>query len=217
MPETCVNANDDATATAAVARYTPYHVQGILQFMGCKTLHAVRLTGTARRLGRSRLAPSPLTRSLGPILARGSARPRLDAVFAEYSPIEGTARVLSLQEFEATLCEVTSTLQYAAPSFLSDFEIARQVKDQERPLCILLGGTSGCGKSTLGSLLASRLGVTTVLSTDHIRHLLRSVVPRATNPVLWASSYHAGDALPDAAAEGLTPTERVRTTGSCGT
>ena len=136
-------------------------------------------------------------------------------MFAELDGDGERATTVPLAAFEAALCEATTALHYAAPSFLSDFEVARQVKDQERPLCILLGGTSGCGKSTLGSLLASRLGITTVLSTDHVRHLLRSVVAPAANPVLWASSYHAGDALSEAAAAGLSPAQRVREPPPC--
>ena len=54
---------------------------------------------------------------------------------------------------------------------------------------MLLAGTSGTGKSTLAGLLAARLGISTVLSTDSVRHMLRSFTPQASNPVLWASTY----------------------------
>lgn len=60
---------------------------------------------------------------------------------------------------------------------------------------MLLCGTSGCGKSTLSSLLGSRLGITTVISTDSIRHMMRSFVDEKQNPLLWASTYHAGEYL----------------------
>ncbi|RUP10886.1 P-loop containing nucleoside triphosphate hydrolase protein, partial [Jimgerdemannia flammicorona] len=76
-----------------------------------------------------------------------------------------------------------------------DLEVAWRIKDRQQSVCILLGGTSGCGKSTLASLLAHRIGVTTVLSTDNVRHLLRNFHPRETAPVLWASSYHAGESV----------------------
>lgn len=76
---------------------------------------------------------------------------------------------------------------------MSDFDIARRVMDREQSVCILLGGTSGCGKSTLASLLANKIGLSTVLSTDNVRHLLRNFTTEAANPILWASSYHAGE------------------------
>jgi 2-phosphoglycerate kinase len=59
------------------------------------------------------------------------------------------------------------------------------------PLVILLGGTSGTGKSTVSSLLASRLGISTVLSTDTIRHILRNFLSKSTHGVLFASTYEA--------------------------
>lgn len=46
------------------------------------------------------------------------------------------------------------------------------------------------------------MGVTTVISTDSIRHMMRSFVDEKQNPLLWASTYHAGECLdPVAVAE----------------
>lgn len=51
-------------------------------------------------------------------------------------------------------------------------------------------------------LQASRLGITTVISTDSVRHMMRSFVDEKQNPLLWASTYHAGEYLdPVAVAE----------------
>ena len=41
----------------------------------------------------------------------------------------------------------------------------------------------------------SRLGITTVVSTDSIRHMMRSFADEKQNPLLYASTYHAGDYL----------------------
>lgn len=100
---------------------------------------------------------------------------------------------------------------YSRKSTILDFTIACAVKAGRHPLVILLGGTSGCGKSTLASLLASRLGVTTVLSTDNVRHIMRNYVDAKANPVLFASTYNAGEALTDA--DHLSPQDRVRAPG----
>jgi ATP-dependent protease Clp ATPase subunit len=70
-----------------------------------------------------------------------------------------------------------------------DFELALEIIEQKKSLIILLGGTSGCGKSTVASLLASRFGIPTVLSTDSIRHVMRNFMSTDEFPVLFASTY----------------------------
>ena len=69
------------------------------------------------------------------------------------------------------------------------YHSARSIQEQRSSVTVLLAGTSGTGKSTLAGLLAARLGITTVLSTDNIRHMLRSFADEDKNPLLWASTY----------------------------
>ena len=57
---------------------------------------------------------------------------------------------------------------------------------------VLLAGTSGTGKSTLASLLGTRLGIPTVLSSDSIRHTMRNYLVESENPILFCSTYEAG-------------------------
>ena len=56
-------------------------------------------------------------------------------------------------------------------------------------LIILLGGASGTGKSTLASLIGARLGISTVLSSDSIRHIMRNFLLKEENGILFASTY----------------------------
>ncbi|GJT59572.1 hypothetical protein Tco_1003105 [Tanacetum coccineum] len=55
----------------------------------------------------------------------------------------------------------------------------------------LLGGLDN------GSRLvqASRLGITTVISTDSIRHMMRSFIDEKQNLLLWSSTYHVSEHL----------------------
>ncbi|KAG9389801.1 AAA domain [Carpediemonas membranifera] len=71
-----------------------------------------------------------------------------------------------------------------------DFWRAWQVQFHHKNLIILIGGTSGCGKSTLASLLASRLGIERVVSTDNIRSMMRSHIPASECPILHVSTYN---------------------------
>ena len=65
------------------------------------------------------------------------------------------------------------------------------VQERRRSICILLAGTSGTGKSTLAGLLASRLGITTLVSTDSVR-----LVPIMLTPHTAQALSSACDWLP---------------------
>jgi hypothetical protein len=69
--------------------------------------------------------------------------------------------------------------------------LSRSIQERRASVAVLLCGTSGTGKSTLAGLLASRLGITTVVSTDSVRAMMRSFDPEK-DPLLWASTYEAG-------------------------
>ena len=75
-----------------------------------------------------------------------------------------------------------------------DLIIALLILDKSLTYTILIGGTSGCGKSTLATLLSTRLGIFKVVSTDTIREQQRKL---SDNPLLWASSYFAGELIHD--------------------
>ena len=50
-------------------------------------------------------------------------------------------------------------------------------------------------RQSVCSYQGSRLGITTVVSTDSIRHMMRSFADEKQNPLLYASTYHAGEYL----------------------
>jgi len=84
------------------------------------------------------------------------------------------------------------SLGYSRPQQLLDFSTACRIRERKSSVIILLCGTSGCGKSTLASLLASRLGINSILSTDSVRHMLRSFDTNKENKFIWSSTYEAG-------------------------
>ncbi|MDQ3964057.1 MAG: hypothetical protein M3277_09150 [Actinomycetota bacterium] len=71
----------------------------------------------------------------------------------------------------------------------------QSVGELDIPLIILLGGATGVGKSTIATNLATRLGITRVVSTDAVRQVLRAAFTEEMFPTLYASSFEAGDAV----------------------
>jgi 2-phosphoglycerate kinase len=76
---------------------------------------------------------------------------------------------------------------------MKDFLVASLLMQQKMNVIVLLAGTSGTGKSTLASLLGTRLGISTVLSTDSIRHIMRNFLSEKDHPILFCSTYEAGN------------------------
>ncbi|XP_052177138.1 P-loop NTPase domain-containing protein LPA1 homolog 1-like isoform X2 [Diospyros lotus] len=112
-----------------------------------------------------------------------------------------TTVVIRRKMFLDVVCDALAEYKYVGPDQRADLVLACRIRERKESVTVLLCGTSGCGKSTLSALLGSRLGITTVISTDSIRHMMRSFVDEKQNPLLWASTYHAGEYLdPEAVA-----------------
>lgn len=75
------------------------------------------------------------------------------------------------------------------------WRLARNISEGRRCFIIMLAGTSGTGKSTLASLLGDRLRVSTVISTDSIRHMLRHSTDKNIHPALFMSTYQAAETV----------------------
>jgi 2-phosphoglycerate kinase len=68
-----------------------------------------------------------------------------------------------------------------------------------KPLIFLIGGAAGCGKSTIATYLANRLDIVRTQSTDMLREVMRTMVPRNLQPMLHVSSFQAWAELPRSA------------------
>ncbi|XP_075089853.1 P-loop NTPase domain-containing protein LPA1 homolog 2-like [Nicotiana tabacum] len=194
-------------------RYTRPVLQSTLQLMGCKPRHAFKISGTVFKLIRSEwmgdnlvpvdreLSRQDDSKGLHPNEANNNIDACLDKVDdrSKSKPFElykkRTTVVVRRETFLDVVCNALTEYKYMGPNQRADLALACRIRERKDSVTVLLCGTSGCGKSTLSALLGSRLGITTVVSTDSIRHMMRSFVDEKQNPLLWASTYHAGEYL----------------------
>ncbi len=73
--------------------------------------------------------------------------------------------------------------------------IWQSVGKLEKPIIILIGGATGVGKSTIATILANRLNINRVASTDAIREVMRASVSEKLIRPLRGSSYNAYENL----------------------
>ncbi|XP_042511380.1 P-loop NTPase domain-containing protein LPA1 homolog 2-like [Macadamia integrifolia] len=211
-------------------RYTRSVLQSTLQLMGCKARHAFKISRRVFEVMRNECSTDALPHvrvgnsgldsleehyekkincSTCGCLGKGEDCDHLVSDKEERSkskPFElykrRTTAVVKREAFLDVVCVVLAEYKYVGPNQRADLALACRIRERKESVTVLLCGTSGCGKSTLSALLGSRLGITTVISTDSIRHMMRSFVDEKQNPLLWASTYHAGEFLdPVAVAE----------------
>lgn len=117
-------------------------------------------------------------------------------------------KLLVLKKYFESLLKIELNKRSYCELNLEKLELAFLVTESKINMVILLGGTSGTGKSSVASLLATKIGVPTVLSTDSIRHIMRNFFERESYPILFASTYEAGKKLP-AENDSLTEKQKV--------
>uniref|UniRef100_A0ACD5ZA40 Uncharacterized protein n=1 Tax=Avena sativa TaxID=4498 RepID=A0ACD5ZA40_AVESA len=180
-------------------RYTRPVLQSTLQLMGCKARHAFKISKRVFSMMRSEFLDASKSEN-APNLATGEDPEMLNPEILDASvPFElyktQTTIIVSREKFLNVACDALSSYKYVGPNQKADLLLACRLKEKKESVTVLLCGTSGCGKSTLSSLLGSRLGIMTVVSTDSIRHMMRSFADEKQNPLLYASTYHAGEYL----------------------
>ncbi|KAE9587959.1 putative P-loop containing nucleoside triphosphate hydrolase [Lupinus albus] len=203
---------DDAEKGNDSFRYTRSVLQSTLQLMGCKARHAFKIRQRVFEVtqsGRSTdaLQPEGMVEKkdghdvadrvgkidLGNHLLSGKDLGNKSVLFELYK--RRTTVFVRRETFLDIVCDALAEYKYLGPNQRADLVLACRIRERKESMTVLLCGTSGCGKSTLSALLGSRLGITTVVSTDSIRHMMRSFVNEKENPLLWASTYHAGECL----------------------
>jgi 2-phosphoglycerate kinase len=148
------------------------------------------------------------------VVSRGGGLPYSKGLMAQSLSASGIspesayelARLIEkrLDELGAATIETAELHELAAETLLTHHgdQAVRRFRDWsrvdrlDRPLVVLLGGTAGVGKSTVASMLANRLGITRVIATDAIRHVLRASFSHELMPWVHYSSFEAASAAP---------------------
>jgi len=73
-----------------------------------------------------------------------------------------------------------------------------KIASDDKPKLVLIGGCTGTGKSTFGMSVALDQGILKCVSTDTIRSVMRSFIPKNISPPLHRSSYASASDHDDA-------------------
>ncbi|KAG0627688.1 hypothetical protein M758_2G220600 [Ceratodon purpureus] len=183
-------------------RYTRGLLQSTLQLMGCKPRHATKISDQVFERIKSEMPPKKPKRDRFQGLAPLAEVPKQDPKLYDFKGIvkpkplkKRSTTTIPREKFLDVVCDVLAKYHYLGAKQRLDLMVACRIREKRSSITVLLCGTSGCGKSTLATLLGQRLGVTTVVSTDSVRHMMRGFISEQENPLLWASTYHAGEFL----------------------
>ncbi|MEW5304223.1 MAG: hypothetical protein WDW36_006848 [Sanguina aurantia] len=174
----------------AGARYTHDAVRGMLTTMGCKP----RYSHKAVKLLFSHVAR---------LVKEGARETHSRRIWTSF-PWPGNRIYVCVPRhaFMELVCTTLAEYNYKFSPSSDEVKIASGLKEGRRYVVVLLCGTSGSGKSTLAAILAARLGIQRVVSTDSVRHMLRSFTTAEADPLLDGLASRGGEG-------GLTPHERV--------
>lgn len=100
----------------------------------------------------------------------------------------------SISSAELSLVALDVIRELVGDRYATNFERWQDVERLDVPLVILIGGATGVGKSTIAREVATRFRIS-VVASDHIREVMRSMLSAQLMPTLHTSSFQADTAL----------------------
>ncbi len=118
---------------------------------------------------------------------------RITSLLYEQLLSAGTVSISSNDlAFITWLCLKEELDEQAARQYLTWAEYQRS----NRPLLLLICGAVGSGKSSITTEIAHRLDIVRTQSTDMLREVMRTMIPKKLLPVLHCSSFDAWNTIP---------------------
>ncbi|OHT01439.1 hypothetical protein TRFO_31765 [Tritrichomonas foetus] len=177
----------DSNQPHYMRRYSPHSLSEAFRAMGCHQ----PLSGAMADWMFEFLRKCPMSQ-LSIILGGGT-----NNIFNNqrtYSK-SGQFIILTRMQFHRLACASLHVHQFRKIRYSVDFRLALDFMEDRRFFILLLSGAPGTGKSTIASLIASRMSVNHILSTDSIRHAMRTFYPQDKYPILYKSTYECGDVI----------------------
>ncbi len=109
-------------------------------------------------------------------------------------------RLMAENRFEITADELHDLIyemlqQEMGEKYAANYRKYYSLSRLDKPLVILIGGATGVGKSTVATMLATRLGIVRIVSTDAVREVMRAFFSPELMPAIHSSSFDAAGAL----------------------
>jgi len=82
------------------------------------------------------------------------------------------------------------------PQTARQYLVWSEFLNSNRPLLLLICGAVGSGKSSISTEIAHRLDIVRTQSTDMLREVMRTMIPKKLLPVLHSSSFDAWNTIP---------------------
>jgi 2-phosphoglycerate kinase len=118
---------------------------------------------------------------------------RITSLLYEQLLSAGTVSISSNDlAFVTWLCLKEELDEQSARQYLTWAEYQRS----NRPLLLLICGAVGSGKSSITTEIAHRLDIVRTQSTDMLREVMRTMIPKKLLPVLHCSSFDAWNTIP---------------------
>jgi 2-phosphoglycerate kinase len=129
------------------------------------------------------------------IMASGLAPGRAYYVAADLEEYLISEGKLEIQANELRKLIYSFLMEKTGEHYAVNYKRYNSFSSMNKPLVVLVGGSTGVGKSTIATMLATRLSIVRIVSTDAIREIMRAFFSRELMPTIHTSSFDAESEL----------------------